>query len=91
MAEYVYKTYKILEYKNMKVIKRYDQFRRDLTIDMECESCSYKKTYKHAYDDDNFWINVVPSFKCEKCGKSSKDLGIEPEDTHTKYKPWQVI
>lgn len=27
----------------------------------------------------------VPNFKCPKCGKSSKDIGVEPEDTHTMY------
>lgn len=75
----------------MKVIKRYNQHRRDLYIDMECENCGATDTYKSAYDDDNFWINVVPNFKCPSCGKSSKDLGLEPEDTHTKYKSWEVV
>lgn len=69
----------------MKVIKRYNQHRRDLTIDMECEFCKYRATYKEAYDDTNFWVNVVPNFKCERCNNSSKDLGLEPENIHTKY------
>lgn len=69
----------------MKVTKRYNQSRRDLDIDMKCESCGATASYDSAYDDENFWVNVVPDFKCPACGKSSKDLGIEPEDTHTRY------
>lgn len=70
----------------MKVIKRYSQHRRALLhIDMVCENCNAKATYSSAYDDNNFWVNVVPNFKCKDCGKSTKDLGLEPEDTHTKY------
>mgnify|MGYP001607940404 FL=1 len=75
----------------MRVIKRYNQSRRDLTIDMECEGCGEKDTYGAAYDDKNFWVNVVPSFKCKKCGKSSNDLGLKPEDTHTFYADYEVV
>jgi hypothetical protein len=59
--------------------------RRDLDIDMECENCGTTDTYTSAYDDANFWVNVVPTFKCPKCDKSSKDMGIEPENTGTRY------
>jgi transposase-like protein len=69
----------------MKVTKRYNQSRRDLSIDTECESCGATNTHHSAYDDRNFWDNVVPSFKCPKCGKSTKDLGLEPEIMPTKY------
>ncbi len=69
----------------MKVVKRYNQYRRDLDIDMECESCGATETYTSAYDDHNFWDNVVPEFKCKKCGKSAKDLGIEPKIMPTRY------
>jgi len=69
----------------MKVIRRYNQMRRDLHIDMECESCGTKDTYGNAYDDQNFWVNVVPDFKCPECGKSTKDLGLEPTNTSTRY------
>ena len=69
----------------MKVIKRYNQHRRDLTIDVQCESCEAIEIISSAYDDTNYWVNVVPSFKCKKCGKSSNDLGIRPESIGTKY------
>ena len=69
----------------MKVTRRYDQHRRDLSIDMLCEGCGATDSYGSAYDDTNFWVNVVPNFKCPNCGKSSKEMGVEPEDTHTRY------
>lgn len=69
----------------MKVTKRYDQHRRDLTIDLECENCGATDIGANAYDDANFWVNVVPSFKCKECGKSSTDLGVRPESIGTKY------
>jgi len=75
----------------MKVTKRYNQHRRDLSIDMVCEGCGEVDTYKSAYDDSNFWVNVVPNFNCKKCGKSSNDLGLKPEDTHTKYESWEEV
>lgn len=77
--------------RNMKVIKRYNQHRRDLWIDMVCENCGEQATYKGAYDDSNFWVNVVPNFKCNHCGKSSKDMGLEPEDISTKYESWEDV
>jgi len=69
----------------MKVLRIYNQIRRDCDCDLECENCGNKKTYKDAYDDRNFWDNVVPSFKCEKCEKSSNDLGTEKEHISTRY------
>jgi len=69
----------------MKVLKKYNQHRRDCECDLECENCGNLKTNKSAYDDSNFWDNVVPSFNCEKCGKSTNDLGIAPEKITTRY------
>ena len=76
---------------SMKVIKRYNQMRRDLSIDMECESCGEKESYRNAYDDRNFWDNVVPDFKCPKCEKSSNDLGTKPDIIKTKYAEHEVV
>ncbi len=69
----------------MKVIKRYNQHRRDLYIDMECENCGNKETKLDAYDDRNFWDNVVPSRQCDKCEKSSNDLQTKAVHISTKY------
>jgi hypothetical protein len=69
----------------MKVIRRFDQYRRDLRIDLECEGCGAKELNCSAYDDRNFWDNVIPDKKCENCGKSTKDLGGEAEIMPTRY------
>jgi len=69
----------------MKVTRRFNQYRRDLSIDLECENCGATETKTNAYDDTNYWVNVVPDFKCKNCGKSSSDLGLRPESIGTKY------
>lgn len=69
----------------MKVVRRYNQMGRDLSIDLECENCGAKASYTSAYDDTNYWVNVVPNIKCKECDKTSNDLGIRPESIGTKY------
>ena len=69
----------------MKVTRRYNQTRRDLTIDIKCEGCGNIEEDKNAYDDRNFWDNVVPSWKCSKCNKSSNDLGTKKQQINTRY------
>jgi len=75
----------------MKVIKRYNQSRRDLTIDLECEGCGFINIGSNAYDDRNFWDNVIPKIPCRECGKSSNDLGTDNEHISTKYGDYEVI
>jgi len=75
----------------MKVLNIYNQFRRDCDCDLECESCGNKETGVSAYDDRNFWDNVVPGMNCRKCGKSTKDIGGEVEKISTKYPEFQVV
>lgn len=69
----------------MKVLIKYNQHRRDCWTDLECEGCGHKYTYKGAYDDRNFWDNVIPNKKCKACGKSTNDLGLKPQNIGTKY------
>lgn len=70
----------------MRVLKVYDQVRRDCSCDLECEECGNKETYTGAYDDRYFWDNVIPARKCEKCGKSTNDLGLKiTQKIQTKY------
>lgn len=69
----------------MKTIKVYNQHRRDCDADFECEKCGAKDTTNSAYDDRNYWDNVVPNRKCKECGKSTNDLGIDKEFIQTKY------
>ena len=72
----------------MQVIRKYNQHRRDLSIDMECENCGNISSKTNAYDDRNFWDNVVPNFKCCECGKSSEELGTKKQMISTKYPEW---
>jgi len=69
----------------MKVLRKYDQYRRDCKCDLECENCGHKETGKSAYDDRNFWDNVIPNRGCGKCGKSSNDLGLNHLKLRTQY------
>jgi hypothetical protein len=75
----------------MKVIKRYNQYRRDLSIDMECEGCEATDSYHSAYDDRYFWDSVVPNFKCNSCGKTTRQLGAEVEQMPTRYAEGQQV
>lgn len=75
----------------MKFLRKYNQFRRDCDCDLECENCGNLETIKDAYDDRNYWDNVVPNFKCSKCEKSSNDLGIKPIEVATKYADYETI
>jgi hypothetical protein len=75
----------------MKVIEKYNQHRRDCTIDMECEGCGEKETYKRAYDDRNFWDDVIPNWKCKSCDKSSNDIGTKKEHIPTRYADYEVV
>jgi len=75
----------------MKVIKKYNQMRRDCWADLECENCGNLETDESAYDDINYWYYVIPSFKCKKCGKSTNDLGLKPEKIAIKYSDYEVV
>jgi predicted RNA-binding Zn-ribbon protein involved in translation (DUF1610 family) len=68
----------------MKIKEMLWQSRRDFPAIYECEGCGHTEK-SSGYDDANFHDNVIPDFKCEKCGKSRNDLGITAERTKTKY------
>lgn len=72
----------------MKIMQINNQSRRDFRADYECESCGNIERNKSGYDDRNFHDNVIPNMKCEKCGKSRNELGIQEEKTKTKYPEW---
>lgn len=75
----------------MKLLQRYNQHRRDCYIDIECEGCSHKMIEVRAYDDRNFWDNVVPNLKCPICWESTISLGKEVEKVWTKYADYEVV
>ena len=74
----------------MKLVEITDQMRRDFTGTYVCESCGNKEE-RHGYDDDNFHVNVTPNWKCKKCGKSTKDIGVEVVPVATKYDANEVV
>ena len=75
----------------MKVVKKYNQTRRDCWADLVCENCGNKETDKGAYDDRNYWDNVIPSRSCQACGKDTKTLGLQVEHVGTRYAPYEVV
>ena len=75
----------------MKVLKRYAQHRRDLSVDLECEGCGATQAIPSAYDDRNYWDNVVPNLRCLGCGESTKSLGLQPEFMPTTYPEHQQV
>ena len=56
----------------MKIEKIISQHRRDLIAIYVCEHCGDKHE-STGYDDSNFHNNVIPSFKCVKCGKKADE------------------
>jgi ribosomal protein L37AE/L43A len=74
----------------MKIKEIVSQNRRDFQAIYACEGCGHE-IKESGYDDRNFHDNVVPAMKCEKCGKSRKDLGIVGKKVETKYPSWMDI
>ena len=72
----------------MKIIRIVSQSRRDMRVDIQCESCNHIEERVYAYDDDNFHQNVIPTMECKNCGKTS------PENYRalkTKYDEFQQV
>ncbi len=71
----------------MKIKRIESQHRRDFYAIFECEHCGHERR-ENGYDDDNFHRFVIPSMKCEECGKTA------PEDYRplaTKYAAHEVV
>lgn len=71
----------------MKLITDYNWNRRDFRFDAECEGCGHVEKKISGYDDRNYYENVIPNMKCNKCGKTSIEMGIKPDDTTPYYDP----
>ena len=68
----------------MKLLKKTRQHRRDFTGIYECEECHFTIELD-GYDDRYFHDNVVPSWECLKCGKSTNDLEEPKQKIETRY------
>lgn len=61
------------------------QHRRDFWADFECEKCGYIEKNVKGYDDEFFHHNVIPSFRCPKCGESIESLSAAYTPFEPKY------
>ena len=57
----------------MKIKEITSQHRRDFRADMICEHCGNIERNVSGYDDHFFHNDVIPKWKCEKCGKTAKE------------------
>lgn len=71
----------------MHIKKITERHRRDFYCIYECEHCNFE-IEGNGYDDRNFHVKVIPSMKCNECGKHSDSDIIEIE---TKWKQEQII
>jgi len=56
----------------MQIKKIISQSRRDFRAIYICEHCNHE-VEMGGYDDSYFHNEVIPTFKCEKCGKIAPD------------------
>ena len=56
----------------MKIKEKKSQHRRDFIAIYECEHCKHEEEGL-GYDDSYFHKEVIPTMKCESCGKISPD------------------
>lgn len=76
----------------MKIKKILMQSRRDFWADFECQFCGHVEKDVRGYDDANYHNNVIPTFVCPKCGKSTNsehDTSYRP--LTPKYPEWYQI
>ncbi len=59
----------------MEITKTYNWNRRDFDFDAKCEACGFTTTGCSGYDDQNYYSNIIPNWKCNGCGKCSVDIG----------------
>lgn len=72
----------------MKIKTITSQLRRDFEAILICEHCDHEEKLNDGYDDAFYHKEVIPSFKCDSCGKKAGD---EYRPLTTKYRPDEVI
>lgn len=70
----------------MKIKRIISQHRRDFQALYECEHCGATHQ-SYGYDDGYYHGHVIPSMKCEKCGKAA---GEDYRALTTKYPEGQT-
>lgn len=56
----------------MKVVRAYDFFNNDCTMDTQCEHCGHISKDMSAYNDSYYRNEVVPKRFCSVCGKNAE-------------------
>lgn len=74
----------------MRIKEIKSQHRRDFRAIYECEGCGETKEDR-GYDDAYFHNNVIPSMRCPKCNKTSKECGAEYRPLTTKYQEGEQV
>ena len=71
----------------MKLIENINQNRRDFKGKYQCEFCDNIEIDENmnSYDDDNYYENVIPNRKCNKCQKSTISENGNIDRVATKY------
>ena len=72
----------------MKIKQIKSQNRRDFTAELECETCGNVQMLRDGYDDAFYHKNVIPSIKCNNCGKSAPE-NYRP--LSTKYNENEIV
>lgn len=77
----------------MEITKTYNWNRRDFSFDATCEHCGNVETNCSGYDDANYYQNVIPDRKCNKCLESSnsKDSGELKKVNIPRYPEHQTL
>lgn len=57
----------------MRIKKITFELRNDFAADMECEFCKNVQHLSSGYNDAHYHSMVIPSMRCEACGRSTVD------------------
>ncbi len=55
----------------MELIKKTNQYRRDFDGILKCQFCGHEEVLNGGYDDNYYHTEVIPSFVCTQCNKST--------------------
>ena len=69
----------------MELIKITNQSRRDFDGILKCQFCGHEEVLNDGYDDNYYHTEVIPSFICPECNKSTISENDTIRAKTTKY------
>lgn len=69
----------------MELIKITNQSRRDFDGILKCQFCGHEEVLNGGYDDNYYHTEVIPSFVCPQCNKSTISENDAIRANKTKY------